>query len=242
MFHEWLEKKILQESMDVYIKDYQDESLRDIEDISNFLRRNVLYGLWDKMTPEQQKSVVDGGSNLHGMITPDGNYYQDGEEIISFYIDGWEEEMVQKAIQGIKYYLDEKGIKYGAFNTEQSRMFNGKVVRIPILHKPPQNDVPARINMSNSNAALIFGDVLGYPRNQDGFFGINPRDLLVKIENLPDYAPEIHQKDPYQSKGETGPTFHHGGLDKSSIIRRLQQIRQVAEWAIKNNYDEIYVT
>ena len=130
-------------------------------------------------------SVTDSDSSLHGILAPDGSHYTEGKDIINFYTGGWSPQNVQKILAGIKYYLDEKKIKYGPFAKDMSKMFsNVPVIRIPIISWKPTENIPPAVNLSNFNANLIFGDILKYPEKDGGYLDINPRDLIIKIDNL----------------------------------------------------------
>lgn len=240
-FQEWLK---VYESMDVYIQGYDTSNdMHDLDDVANKLKIKILYPMFEKLSPEAQEAVRKGGSMMHGMITPDGSYYSGEGEVINFYSAGWPQELIPHIIQGIKYFLDEMGIKYGQFRTEQSGMNFGQVYRIPVLKFEATKGGPPVLNLSNQNAFLIFKDILGfYDEGGHGFYGISPAELLMKIDNLPDFNVGIHAQEPYTTKTQGGPTVHHGGLDESGIKRRLEQIRQIAIWARDNGYDEIYVT
>ena len=241
MFSEWVKRRIIAEmSMNVYVQDYDDsENVRDLDDLANHLKRQILYPMWEKLTPEQQQAVEQGGSGQHSMIVPDGSYYSGGDTVLSFYAAGWPDP--DRILQGIKYHLDEKKVKYGPFQKEKSGMFDSEVYRIPILRSPSPGDVPPQINMSNQTARVIFGDLLNFQRTDNGFFNINPRDLLVKIDNLPDYSVGIHQQDPRSSQRLGGPMVHDGGVSDEQIQRHLAALRQIAQWAIKKGYNELYV-
>jgi len=42
-------------------------------------------------------------------------------------------------------------------------------------------------------------------------------------------------------KGEKGPTVYDMGLSSADIQRKLGQIKRIAQWAMQNHYDGIYV-
>ena len=230
-FIEWL----MNESMNLYIANHNNDAIHDLDDISTILKKKVVDPMFNKLSKDEQKAVIDGGFYQHWSIGSDGSYYNDGNQVINFYTSGWGNNL-SKVLAGIKYYLDE--IKYGAFKEEKSGMFDGNVVRIPILSF--NSSGPPALNLSNSNAILIFRDLLGY-HYDDGFSSINPRDLLIKINNLPDYSVDLHQRDPYTQQGKKGAMMISGGLSSDDIHQRLNQISKIAQWAISNNYDELYL-
>ena len=146
MSREWLEKRLLKETMDVYVQGYQDNSLLNLDDICHWLGTEVLVPIREKLPPEIKQALT---KTFYEMITPDGSYYSDGNEVINVYVEGWPQEVIPQLLQEIKYHLDERKIKYGPFKQEKSGMYEGNVVRIPILQAPTEKDIPARLNLSN---------------------------------------------------------------------------------------------
>lgn len=238
-FKDWLQI----ESMSVYVQgyDYQDD-INDLDDVANSLKRKVLYPAWEKLSKEQQEMVEKGGSGQHSMIVPDGDYYADSKnQVINFYTAGWPHDMVPGLIQGIKYYLDEMRIKYGQFKIDDSGMFDSEVVRIPVLQYSTSKNSPALLNLSNDNAMVIFRDLLKFPEESGGFVDISPADLYRKIETLEKDMIDIHARDPYSSQQKGGATYISGGLSSEGIASRLEQLKQIAKWALDNHYDQMYV-
>lgn len=240
-FKEWMN---LTEGMSVMISGYNsNDNIKDFESIAEFIKGKVINPLWYQLTEEEKAAVRKGGSLHHGILAPDGSYYgRDGKEILNLYTGGWPDEQLNKMVKGVKYYLDEMKIKYSPFITDRSKMFDGDpVIRIPILSWKPTQDAPPSLDMNNSNTHLIFSDVLGYKGEEGGYFNLSPADLVVKIDNIENGKLQIHARDPYVSKRNNGPEMIHGGIDSSGIERRLEVIKQIAQWAMKNHYDNIYV-
>lgn len=214
--------------------DYSNQ-INNIEDVNTFLLKKVVYPAYEKLeSPDKDKIRV------HDVLAPDGDYYSHGLLVLNFYINGWGDK-AKDVISGIHYYLNELGVKYDAFKTEKSGMFEGNVVRIPITSIPKTSNNAPSLDMSNSNAILIFRDILHVRGNDSGFFDINVRDLYQKIESLRDDDIKIHAKDPYSSQITGGPQVIHGGLNFNDIKLRLNEIKKIALWAIKNHYDTIHV-
>ncbi|MCK9459603.1 MAG: hypothetical protein M0R80_08190 [Proteobacteria bacterium] len=232
-FNEWLQ---LRESMNVYIQDYDSQNdVNDLYELGDHLARKITRPLWEKLTPEEQKAVRDGGSMYHQTITLDGN----GEQL-SFYPAGWPEPMVKTILQAIKYYLDEMGVEYAPFKKEQSGAFKGEVYRVPILKFSGPQDAPPPLNLANANARVIFSDLLKYPDNDGGFFDIDVRELLMRIQQVERDQTELHQRDPYSVTQHGGATMHVGGLSANGIEQRLAVLKQICQWAIAHHYDKIY--
>ncbi len=202
--------------------------------------RKVFYPIWEKISPEDRQKMRSIGPHDGMYITPDGAYYDNSKNlVINFYTGNMPEDALSKAIEGIHYYLKEMNVKYGPFKNEKSAMYGASVIRIPVLQIQTTKNVPSQLNLSNSNAFLIFHDVLGYEESE--FYDIPVTDILFKIGNLPDYAPELHQRDPYSTKGK-GAMMHYGGLAADGIKDRLAQIKNIALWAQQNGYDKLTVS
>lgn len=247
LFNEWLE---LRESMNVYIKDYnQSGDIHELDDLTNILQKKVVYPLMEKIPEEQQQIIRKSGS--FEVVVPDGVYYSDGTPIVSVYVGGWPQELITKLLNGLKYYMDELKIKYSPFKLERSGMYSrnqapgggAPVYRFEVLSLRTTKDAASQLNLTNTNARVIFHDLLGFPEdNEGGFFNISPQDLLIKIENLERDQLDLHARDPYQTQIKGGAKAFHGGLDIEQIKQRLEIIKKIAQYAIKNGYMEIYVT
>ena len=138
-------------------------------------------------------------------------------------------------------------------------MYKSHVIRFKLENMPEKQDAPPQLNLSNSNARLIFTDLLGINIEEE----ISARDLIMKIDYLSKDQIDLHQRDTYSTKhlslGDKilraigkeddpgaenwakGPTMHHMGLSAESIIQRLKILRQIALWAINHHYDTLYV-
>jgi hypothetical protein len=235
-FYEWTS---LNESMNVYVQDYDfSNDVADTFELANWLQKNTVYKLWDDLTDEQQQTVQQKNMPSQ-IITTDG---QD-DNVLNFYTAGWPETLKQEIIKQVKALLDQKGIKYGPFKEEKSGMLDSNVVRMPILQMKATENAPPDINMANANAMLIFRDLLGFKGDEGGFSDIGAYELLTAVDRIKKnpHLMDIHARDPYQSQTPGGPQMYHGGLDKDSIARRLDQIGQIAQWAISNGYQKLYV-
>lgn len=236
---EWLQQ--INESMSIYVSghDYHDD-INDFDDLAYQLKQKVLYPAWNKLSDDKQKAVQAGGAMQHQMLIPDGSYYSDHEEVLNFYTAGWGE-MIPTLIQGMKYFMDELGVKYGEFKVEKSGMFGSEVIRIPILQWAKSKNTPPLLNMANANARLIFGELLGFPGDEGGYSDISPADLYRKIEDLEKHQLDIHARDAYTTQYKGGATIHHGGLSSEDILIRLEKIKEIAKWALDNHYGQIHV-
>ena len=228
------------ESMDVRVKDAEYKNpLNDILSVCQYLSDSV-YKIFTSFN-EEQKSYYSQ-NRVPELIAPDGNDYFQEKGIINFYLKPIHPSLTDKFIKAIKYYLQEANIKYGQFYEEDSKSMASRVIRIPILQLPEENkDHPPEINLSNGNAHLIFTDVLGFKGIDDYHYLISARDLLMKIDNLPDFVADANSRDDSISYGSGGSQFISFGYSGDQIRQRLEQIRKVAIWAIENHYDTIQV-
>jgi hypothetical protein len=88
---------------------------------------------------------------------------------------------------------------------------------------------------------LIFTDILGFKGIDDYHYVISARDLLMKIDNLPDFAADANARSANISYGSGGSKFIGFQYSGDQIRNRLEQIRKIAIWAIENHYDTIQV-
>lgn len=222
-FLDWMQ---MNETVSVYVADYNPgEKVHNLYDLSWYLIKRL-----QKIPAFQQGTNQD-------VLAPDGLDMHTTSGRLNFYTAGIPSNAVPTILKGIKYYLDELKVKYGPFTPEKSNMFKTEVIRIPILHLPQEkkaNELPPEFNISNDNANHLFREILGYPQ-EDDLSRINARDLLYRIQNLPDYA--IKPRETSDERGEKGPRVINFGLDEDRIKRYLETLAKIATWAIKNHYD-----
>ena len=230
-FLEWVE---LNEGMSVMVADYNySDDIKSIEDICNILMKNLVYPMLSS------GKLKTSAPHVHDTITPDGDYYSSGNEVINFYTFDFDEESINAIMSGIKYYLDGMHIKYGQFKKEQSGMHNSAVFRIPVLSLKKTNNAAPSLDLSNTNAILIFRELLGY--SGEHHFSINARELYNKVLSLTDDQIKIHSRETYSSQ-RPGAALHVSyGLSFSDIKLRLEEIKKIALWAINNQFDTISV-
>lgn len=222
--HNFLEWLNLNETVSIYVANYDPgEKIHNLYDLSWWLIKRL------------QKIPAFHQAKNPEVLTPDGLDMHTTSGRLNFYTDGIPATAIPTILKGIKYYLDELKVKYGAFTPEKSNLFKTEVIRIPILHLPQEKDErPPEFNISNRNAEYLFHGILGYDSNDD-LSQINARDLLHRIQNLQDYS--IQPIEPTDEKGEKGARFIDIGLDEERIKRYLEDLTKIATWAINNHYD-----
>lgn len=230
-FLEWVE---LNEGMSVMVADYNySDDIKSIEDVCYKLMTKLIFPMINS------GKLKTSTPHIHDIITPDGDYYSSGSEVINFYTHDFDEQSINAIMSGIKYYLDEMHIKYGQFKKERSGMHNSEVFRIPVLSLKKTNNNAPSLDLSNTNAILIFRELLGYPGEHS--FIINAKELYNKILSLTDDQIKIHVRDMYSSQ-RPGSALHISyGLSFGDIKLRLEEIKKIALWAINNEFDTISV-
>ncbi len=245
-FKEWLENSkvdVLSESMDVSVSGHvADRSDRDLLSLSHSMS-NVVNKTWFKLTDEEREKI-----KVRPVVTSDGDDHFEKEGTINFYTSGWKDEDVQEISDGLKKFMDSKNVKYGPFRSDRSGVYDSNVIRIPSLQMPVEKEGnhPPEMNLSNTNAIALFRDVLGFELDQTLYgFDIPAFELLKAIEDLNEPKGQdkidIHSRDAYQTKRKDGPTMIHGGQDRNDILRKLNVVRKIAQWAIKNGHQDISV-
>lgn len=246
-FWEWMK---FNESMDVVVKDFEKSHTPDnILELTNWITNKLFY----------QAKIVPPSGNYFRTFEPDGDDYWKESGIMNFYTQNIPPIMVDKILQAIKFFFDEDKIKYGQFKKEpwsakmdefewakkEWKITNPnttRVIRIPILSIPKkQENAPPELNMSNAAARYFFRDVLGFADHEEdgGFFNINARDLIIKLDMLPSVNLYTKSGDEKQEPGKAN--IISGGYDEKRLQRYVDVIRQIAQWAIDNNYDMIDV-
>ena len=193
--------ELITESMNVYVSGYDFNSeIKSIEDICGILERKVLHPILSKL-PENEREQAKVHP-YYERIVPDGSYHSQGEQVINFYTAGFTPQTEAKMLQGINYFLKELGVKFQQIAGGKSGMWNSNVVRFRIDDFKKTENPPPQLNLSNDNATLIFRDVLNFPEVEGGggFSGISPQELYMRIENLPPFQADIHQREPYAQR------------------------------------------
>ena len=177
----------------------------------------------------------------HERFTIDGFDTDAMEGIMNFYTGGLSEEMLQKALKAIPYYLQEKGVKVtGPVKQETSNMFKTPVYRFPVKLNDSREDKPPELNVANGNAQVLVNDILGISKDGEYYAGhIDVRELMMKIGMVSDFTKEMSMRAPTHEKGTKGAEIYGGGLSSDQIQRYLDVLEQMCRWAIENNYDAI---
>lgn len=240
--------------MDMGIENFKyEDDLENILDISNYVIKKVAYDLWPKLgfTKEQEEEIGGIGDSF----TPDGHDAFEPVGVMNFYTAGFPIESVDKIVGYIKYILNEKDIKVGEVKYEKVKdkikpedfekwgIKDGgeslRVVRIPIIENGSgDSGNPPVVNLSNTNAKKLFGDILGFEGSDS--FNMNTADLLMKIDRARKMLParnDIPDTAQHVQNGNIYSTIN----GKDYYYRTLDKIEEFARWASKRGYQNLYV-
>ena len=109
-----------------------------------------------------------------------------------------------------------------------------------VLYPQQKKNEPPKLNMANGNAVQIFEGILNFPRDEWGF-SMDAWQLLSRIDKIIDPQLEEFTTEDSEEVGEQGAKVYHQGKDITYFKYRLEQIREIAQWAINNGYQKIYV-
>lgn len=176
-----------------------------------------------------EQVVVDGESDYFGK-----------EGIISVYTGAVPEQLTNKLINMLKYYIGEhNGEVTGRPYVETSGSRKGDVWRIRVKMDDAQ-DNPPDLNMSNVNARLLLCDILNYPSDiMTEYPSINAKELLMKIEQIEDNDYILTKSVRKTTQQGNNISF---GLSKEQIKQRLDQLKKVCEWAIERDFTFIQLS
>lgn len=255
-----LSKVIKLSSISLYIKGYErDDRFNNLLNLSYYLNGEIWSKyLGDNLSRNYFREFPSVSADM--VITPDGDDYSKVVGIINFYIGGIIPSKVKPILYMIIGYLESNEVKVGKVVEEKSNMYEGNVIRIPVIEnskgvKGLGSDSPPDINMSNGNAFFIFNKVLGYNRDlwDDGVFGVSELKRRIGYYRGEDRLPEGGENQEAKLMDSEGLEEFLGNVDdlsgrsgKSSyseedIRRRLGEIEGVCDWAIMNGYGEIYL-
>ena len=267
----WLENKTIEESMNLYVKGADYSRYDSLGAICNRITDKVLHALSTLPQDQQEYWKKHHAFPTYEIVTPDGPYYDSPKGVINFYTSGLTQQALRLALKTIFDAFKTLGLKWGKIKTEQSGAYQkSKVIRIPILQNPHDGQYkgPLEMNMANRNAYHIFHNVLQFePDDETGSgFHFTTDELLERINSLrhdqdwidkhginptDSHWPEAErgEKQDFENPhdafadqlGAGGARFISGGLSGDDIRGRLMTIYQIAHWAKKNNYKEMYV-
>lgn len=210
-------------------------SVNDLLGLSNsILYSNEFSEFPNKILTGEEKNSWLNSRPTPEFLTTDGDDFDKKEGILNFYTGGLSNENAKKILEFIKYYVGEyNGQITGEIREEESRIYKSKVFRIPVKIKENLPNSP-ELNISNMNARAILVDVLNYPDEiVDNTHQINANELLMKISSVEENDLQIQKGFREKQSGENSITF---GLTTERIREILNKLKEIAEYAINNNY------
>lgn len=228
-------KSIIGESVTISIADGEDRKSEHIGDISfKIQHQNPFSDFYNKFFSEEQKKTFQK-EKVNDFITIDGYDYLEKEGVLSFYTKGFPENLVDKFIGVIKYYIEEyDGEVVGPERKEQSRMYDSQVVRIPLRLQEELEGGPPEMNMSNSNARVLLCDILGYRSDiLEDYPRLNANELLMKIEMIEDNDYVIGKN---SRETVTSGNVTDFGLSKERIKQYLDTLKTICQYAVSNHF------
>ena len=238
---------VVYEGVSVFIPDMTDRRLNTILDLCFFLQDKVLVPIIDKQFTQEEKNTFREIGLAGETFAPDGDSFDKETGTINFYISGIPNRLMKTFLEAIKYYLTDEGIQIGSFKgPEQSRTYKSQVIRIPVL-KGVTQDRPPDLSMTYGTAQVIFKDLLGFNDarldQEDPSFTVPAKELLRQVEMVEDNDYKIQQLvTPDKTEKGRGATIHQFGLKEDWIRNILRMLKEIAEWAIKNDYTNVAVT
>ncbi len=227
----------INETMNVMVKDANyEEAVQDLNDLSFYLSGKIINPLISKANEEQKEFFK---KNRHPeIIAVDGTDWDKTSGVLNVYLQSIHSDLRETLKKYLKYYLQELDVKFDPnFVQNKSNMHGSDTFRIKIFDLPNRNNNrPPEVNMSNANAAYIFRNILGF-RDFDWGFTVSVRELLLKINMYPNFKAKQDATEPTRNGN-----FVDFGISEKYILDKLNQIKQLTSWAIKNDYDFIEVT
>jgi hypothetical protein len=222
-------------TMDLCIEGYtQPEEMENILDAAFFLKRQLLYKvLDDKDIAEYAKTNM-----APHCLDVDGDSEFDGTQgILNFYTYQFPEHKLKTALQALKYFAGEINSTIHNITGPERQGQKNEVYRIHIKMKPMKQEGPPRINMANGNAYTIFEGILNFRIGEP----MDAWQVISRIDKVFDAQLQEFER-PYSKIEEEGKaTMIDFGVDITYFKRRLQEIKEFAQWAVDNNYQKLFV-
>lgn len=239
-------KHLLHESMTATVsgKDYDQQDLQDLLGISQLYMRKVINPIFFKLSQQDQKYFRDNRKAMD-FFTPDGGDEFKSTGVINFYTLGFKPETVKKILDGVNYFASDMNIVIGSISEpEQSKIYStSPVIRIVITQNNNLDNfekVP-EVQLSNTNAYMIFGRLLTLPDFDEGY-KIAAIDLLKAIESVEN---KDQQDDEflyrYSRPTSVDANMTTGGITPEYLRRTLGRLKDLCNYAIDNDIKDIVI-
>lgn len=261
------QKKVINESMSLYIKGANYDRLEDMHEIG-WKVAGPIWQFLEKLPKDQLDYFMK--NRTAELLTPDGDDYFKPTGILNLYTAGLTRQALIGTMKIIFDGLKKLRVTYGKVKTEQSGTWKSGVIRIPILSNPHHGTYkgPPDLQMAQNNAYNIFHNVLQYEGTHD--FHFKAREVIERIESLAhdqgwvdkniikpsdsdwpeaerDTEVEPDEENPHDDvikqvgAGLGGARMIGGGQSADTIRYRLREVWVVAKWAIDHGFEDLYV-
>ena len=137
----------------------------------------------------------------------------------------------------IKRELDRLNIKTGEFTLQYSpNRLSVKAIKIPIVHNPTSQSGPPEVSMSDTAGCLVLRDLLGCDR-ANGQYKISAEEVLKKVTSVTDSEIIHRSSSPFgDAKSPRCVRPKPSPMTIQRIRRCLEELKQLASWAMRHNY------
>lgn len=225
-------------------KDYDQQDLQDLLGICQLYMRKVINPIFFKLSQQDQKYFRDNRKAMD-FFTPDGGDEFKSTGVINFYTLGFKPETVKTILDGVKYFASDMNIVIGSISEpERSRIYpTSPVIRIVITQNNNLDNfekVP-EVQLSNTNAYMIFGRLLALPDFDEGY-KIAAIDLLKAIESVENKD----QRDDeflyrYSRPTSVDANMTTGGITPEYLREKLGKLKELCNYAIDNDIKDIVI-
>lgn len=242
---------LLNESMTLSIsgEDYDSRDLENMLGLSFKLSHKIIYNVINKL-PNDKIEYFRNNRNIEFIAVDNGAEFKP-IGTFNLYTSGLDNDTIKKVIAAFKYYASELNLTLGDIRgPEKSNMFKSEVYRIPILKNgniEKKKIHPPEVQMSSRNARVIFRDVLNYSNFDEGY-SFAAIDLLKKIEEVLKKAADdeefLYRYSSPQSidKEPNRATIISGEISPEYIMMRLNEIKELCQYAIDKGYREVNIS
>ena len=228
-------EKVLNESVDFYIKDYDYNLPEDIISVGHMLTHPVIEKLWwNKLSPEDKEKYRDEKDPY--IFALDGGT----DDVMNFYLAGIPQEMIEPMQLEIKRILDSNEVKILNISREGDRVIRYK------LQLPHLNIAPS-MNLANGNAVKLL-KLMGFEPNS-GSMGETDFHETFTIEELEKSMQRAkYNLDEPNQNWKSAPDVQFGGqtipdmpMEREQAMSYLNGLQYMINYAKEKGYPEITI-
>lgn len=213
IFENIKESKLTLEGINISVQGYNySDDVVDISSLCWWISKKVLLPILNKMTEEEKKTITTD------LFQPDGNDYDRSNGIMNVYIGIIPQRWQASVLGGVQYFLDERGIEYGPWKEDVSKVYHlnkpVKTIRIPIIDLYPSEDPAPSMHVTYSTIMEVLSAIGMENTFNDYQFNASAEEIIKRVKKL--------QTSSMQTTG-TADIF-------------ANQLKDMAEWALKHGY------